>query len=164
MKDTRNILVIDVGGTHIKLLATGQTQRHEIASGPTMTAGEMVRKVKDMVKDWDYEVISIGYPGPVVRGTVAVPIAELDIPATHALSLLTRIIYPGGGLRCDICDEARSGCARSLIRRGCGIGDDVPRLPTSSRRTDTASHRVAGPPGEVLRTPFRLICSVATLD
>jgi polyphosphate glucokinase len=68
MKDTRNILVIDVGGTHIKLLATGQTQRHEIASGPTMTAGEMVRKVRSMAKDWDYAVISIGYPGPVVHG------------------------------------------------------------------------------------------------
>jgi len=68
MKDTRNILVIDVGGTHIKLLATGQTQRREIASGPTMTAGEMVRKVRSMAKDWDYAVISIGYPGPVVHG------------------------------------------------------------------------------------------------
>jgi polyphosphate glucokinase len=61
-------LVIDVGGTHIKLLATGQQVSLKFPSGPTMTAEEMVRAVLDATHAWDYEVVSIGYPGPVVDG------------------------------------------------------------------------------------------------
>jgi polyphosphate glucokinase len=62
------ILVVDVGGTHVKFLATGQKEKREIESGPTMTPGQMVRKAKAVVKDWDYDVVSIGYPGPVIHG------------------------------------------------------------------------------------------------
>ena len=61
-------LVIDVGGTHIKLLATGQEEVRKIPSGPTMTADEMVKAVIAATQDWEYDVISIGYPGPVVDG------------------------------------------------------------------------------------------------
>ena len=67
MTKARKILVVDVGGTHVKLLATGQKQEREIASGPRMTAAEMVRKAKNATKDWEYDVISIGYPGPVIH-------------------------------------------------------------------------------------------------
>src|SRR5215469_17037257 len=62
-----NILVIDVGGTHVKVLATGQNQSREFVSGPTLTPRQMVSKVRKLVADWKYDVISIGYPGPVVR-------------------------------------------------------------------------------------------------
>jgi len=62
------VLAIDVGGTHVKVLASGQKQRREVASGPKMTASEMVRQVKQLVQDWQYDVISIGYPGPVLHG------------------------------------------------------------------------------------------------
>jgi polyphosphate glucokinase len=68
MKAKRKILVVDVGGTHVKLLATGQKEKREFASGPKLRASEMARQVKDTVKDWDYDVISMGYPGPVVHG------------------------------------------------------------------------------------------------
>jgi polyphosphate glucokinase len=62
------ILVIDVGGTHIKVRRTGHTEERKIDSGPTVTAAKMVRDVKRITSDWDYEVVSIGYPGPVVHG------------------------------------------------------------------------------------------------
>lgn len=62
-----NVLVIDVGGTHVKLLATGQDTKREFASGPTLTPKRMVSKVKRLVADWKYGAISIGYPGPVLR-------------------------------------------------------------------------------------------------
>jgi polyphosphate glucokinase len=62
------VLVIDVGGTHVKVLATGHKVHRQVDSGPKMTAQEMVRQVKEMTKDWQYDVISIGYPGPVVLG------------------------------------------------------------------------------------------------
>ena len=65
--------MIDVGGTSIKLLATGQAQRRKFPSGPSMTPGPMVKQVQKMVADWPYDAISIGYPGPVLRGR---PIAE----------------------------------------------------------------------------------------
>lgn len=64
----RNVLAIDIGGTHVKLLATGEKDPRKIPSGPTLTARAMVAKVKAAVKDWDFDVISIGYPGPVVQG------------------------------------------------------------------------------------------------
>ncbi len=62
------VLVIDVGGTHVKVLASGQKERREVVSGPKMTAAEMVRQVKRLAEDWQYDVISIGYPGPVLHG------------------------------------------------------------------------------------------------
>jgi polyphosphate glucokinase len=62
------ILVIDVGGTHVKVLVSGQEQPVKIPSGPTMTAEQMVAAVKEATAGWEYDVVSIGYPGPVLRG------------------------------------------------------------------------------------------------
>lgn len=64
----RKILVIDVGGTNVKVLATGQKEPVKIPSGPDMTAKRMVSAIRAAAKDWDYDVVSIGYPGPVVHG------------------------------------------------------------------------------------------------
>jgi polyphosphate glucokinase len=63
-----NVLVIDVGGTSVKVLATGQTEVRSFRSGPTLTPGRMVSGVKKLAADWTYEVVSIGYPGPVLGG------------------------------------------------------------------------------------------------
>jgi polyphosphate glucokinase len=65
------ILVIDVGGTHIKALATGHKNRVRIVSGPTMTPARMVKEVKKATETWGYDAISMGYPGPVVDGKPA---------------------------------------------------------------------------------------------
>ncbi|MGH9448259.1 MAG: ROK family protein, partial [Terriglobia bacterium] len=62
------VLVIDVGGTHVKVIAAGQKQAREIASGLKMTARKMVQAVKTLSRDWSYNAVSIGYPGPVVHG------------------------------------------------------------------------------------------------
>lgn len=64
----RNVLAIDVGGTNLKLLATGQKEVRKIPSGPKLTAREMAKQVKAAVEDWPYDAVSIGYPGPVVQG------------------------------------------------------------------------------------------------
>jgi predicted NBD/HSP70 family sugar kinase len=68
-----DILVIDIGGTHVKLLATGRRTPVKIPSGRTMTPKKMVRLVKKAVRDWRFAVVSIGYPGPVAHDH---PIAE----------------------------------------------------------------------------------------
>ena len=67
------VLVIDVGGTHVKILATGQREHRQADSGPTMTARRMVSVVKRLAADWSYDHVAIGYPGPVVHGR---PVAE----------------------------------------------------------------------------------------
>jgi polyphosphate glucokinase len=68
-----NVLVVDVGGTHVKILATGQKERREWASGPTLTAKQMVSQVRKAAGKWNYDAVSIGYPGPVLRDR---PVAE----------------------------------------------------------------------------------------
>ncbi|HTY85817.1 MAG TPA: ROK family protein [Candidatus Acidoferrum sp.] len=68
-----NILAIDIGGTHVKILATGETERREFESGLSLTPRRMVAGVKKLAKDWKYDVVSIGYPGPVLRNR---PMAE----------------------------------------------------------------------------------------
>jgi polyphosphate glucokinase len=67
------VLVIDVGGTHVKVLATGQHTHREFDSGPDLTPRRMISGVRKLVADWKYEVISIGYPGPVLRNR---PVSE----------------------------------------------------------------------------------------
>jgi polyphosphate glucokinase len=61
------ILVIDVGGTHVKVIATGHRTRAKFPSGPKMTARQMVAAVCAATAGWKYNAVSIGYPGPVLR-------------------------------------------------------------------------------------------------
>lgn len=68
MTAPRKILVIDVGGTHVKVRVTGRREERKIDSGAAMTAAKMVRDVKGIVNDWDYDAVSLGYPGPVIHG------------------------------------------------------------------------------------------------
>jgi polyphosphate glucokinase len=65
------ILVVDVGGTHVKILATGQAERREFESGPTLTVRQMVAGVKRLAKGWRYDAVSIGYPGLVLHERIA---------------------------------------------------------------------------------------------
>jgi polyphosphate glucokinase len=67
------ILVVDVGGTHVKILARGRRELRQADSGPKMTARSMVSVVKRLSAGWSYDHVAIGYPGPVVHGH---PVAE----------------------------------------------------------------------------------------
>jgi polyphosphate glucokinase len=94
---TAKILVVDVGGTHVKMLATGQKEARKIPSGPTMTAGKMVRVVKACVKDWKFDRVSLGYPGPIING--------------HALREPHNL--GGGWMKCDFCKAF--GCPVKIL-------------------------------------------------
>ena len=65
-----NILVVDIGGTNVKILASGQDEPRKFPSGPKMTPQQMVSGVKELARDWRYDVVSIGYPGLVHRGRI----------------------------------------------------------------------------------------------
>jgi polyphosphate glucokinase len=67
------VLVVDVGGTHVKILASGHKEHRKFPSGPTLTPKQMVAGANRLAGDWKYDVVSIGYPGPVLRGR---PVAE----------------------------------------------------------------------------------------
>lgn len=67
------VLVVDIGGTNVKILATGQDTSRRFPSGPTLTAKQMVSGVKKLAAQWKYDVVSIGYPGPVAQNR---PITE----------------------------------------------------------------------------------------
>ena len=62
----KSVLVIDIGGTHVKVLATAQKAMRQFDSGPSLTPRKMVSQVRKLVSDWKYGAISIGYPGPVL--------------------------------------------------------------------------------------------------
>jgi polyphosphate glucokinase len=67
------ILAIDVGGSHVKMMCSPQSEKRQFISGPKLTAEMMVEKVRKLTGDWQYRAISIGYPAPVVHGR---PFAE----------------------------------------------------------------------------------------
>jgi predicted NBD/HSP70 family sugar kinase len=64
------ILVLDVGGSHIKLKVSGQDETRKVISGPELTPQQMVNDVKDATKDWKFDAITIGFPAPVVNDEI----------------------------------------------------------------------------------------------
>jgi polyphosphate glucokinase len=62
------ILAVDVGGTHVKALLSGARVPRKVPSGPRMSARAMVGAVQRLCADWRYDVVSLGYPGPVLHG------------------------------------------------------------------------------------------------
>lgn len=67
------VLVVDVGGTHVKILASGHKESRKFPSGPTLTARQIAAGVQKLARGWKYDAVEIGYPGPVLRGR---PVAE----------------------------------------------------------------------------------------
>jgi polyphosphate glucokinase len=65
------ILAIDLGGTHVKVLASDQTEPRKVDSGPSLTPSQLVEKVKGLTADWSYDTIAMGYPGLVKRNRIA---------------------------------------------------------------------------------------------
>jgi polyphosphate glucokinase len=67
----RKVLVVDVGGTNVKLLASGRETPARFPSGKRLTPVEMVAGVQALAAGWEYDVVSLGYPGPVHQGKPA---------------------------------------------------------------------------------------------
>jgi len=64
----KKVLAVDVGGTHVKLLITGETEPRRFISGPRLTPETMMSDIKRLIPDWEHDAVSIGYPGPVLNG------------------------------------------------------------------------------------------------
>jgi polyphosphate glucokinase len=63
----RVILSVDVGGSHVKVMTNTKKLKREFVSGSDLSARDMVKKVAELTEDWSSDVVSVGYPGPVVR-------------------------------------------------------------------------------------------------
>jgi polyphosphate glucokinase len=66
-----SVLVVDVGGSHVKVRASGEPERRRADSGPTITASAMVAEVRELAAGWDWDRVSVGIPSPVHNGRVA---------------------------------------------------------------------------------------------
>jgi polyphosphate glucokinase len=65
------VLVVDIGGSHVKLRAAGQGAPRKFESGPALTPRAMIAGVRKLTRGWSYDVVSVGYPGPVRHGRPA---------------------------------------------------------------------------------------------
>jgi polyphosphate glucokinase len=66
---TKNILVIDIGGSHVKLMIS-RGQKRKFESGPGLTPREMLAQMKPLLHDWKFDAVSIGFPAPVRNGRI----------------------------------------------------------------------------------------------
>jgi polyphosphate glucokinase len=141
------ILVIDVGGTHVKVASSDMRVPIKIPSGPTMTAEQMTKDVLAATKGWAYDCISIGYPGPVVHDR---PLAEphnlaaglIDFPYQKAFGKPLRFIndaamqalggYQGGRM---LFLGIGTGLGSAMIFDGVVIPLELAHLPYKKGRT-----------------------------
>ncbi len=72
MVERRTVLAVDVGGSHVKALVSGETERRRVASGPTLTPTEMVQQTLELAAGWVWDVVTLGVPAPVHEGRVAI--------------------------------------------------------------------------------------------
>lgn len=68
-----NILVVDIGGTNVKVWKTGESDKLKIPSGKSLDPCQLLTEIRKLTADWTFERVSIGYPGKVVNGR---PVAD----------------------------------------------------------------------------------------
>lgn len=68
----KKVLVIDIGGSNVKLMISSRTKRRKFPSGPGLTPRKFITEVKRVVGDWKFDVVAIGFPSPVKNGKIAV--------------------------------------------------------------------------------------------
>jgi polyphosphate glucokinase len=70
MSKERAVLAVDVGGSHVKVLVSGETESRRAVSGPTLTPTEMVKLALGAAEGWHWDVVTVGVPAPVHAGRV----------------------------------------------------------------------------------------------
>ena len=141
------VLVIDIGGTHVKVASTDKRVPVKIVSGPEMTAEKMAQQVLAATEGWKYDAVSIGYPGPVAHDH---PLAEphnlaagwIDFPYQKTFGKPIRFIndaamqalggYKGGRM---LFLGVGTGLGSAMIFEGTVIPLELAHLPYKKNRT-----------------------------
>jgi len=113
MKSPLKVLVVDIGGTSVKMLASGQTEPRRFPSGKDMTPARMMAGVMKLTRGWVYDVAPVGYPGPVLRNR---PVADIVARLTPALRL-DDVVFGGGNVN-----------NLTRLPKGCRAGDNANAL------------------------------------
>jgi polyphosphate glucokinase len=146
-KTSRRILVLDVGGSHVKFLVSGEPKEQRFVSGPRLSAAQMVKTVRKLVDPSEYDAVSIGYPGLVFAGRIAAepfnlgrgwlgfdfqaafgkPVRVINDAAMQAVGSYTggRMLFLGLG----------TGMGSTLILDGIVEPMELGHLPYKRRRT-----------------------------
>jgi polyphosphate glucokinase len=146
-KTSRRILVLDVGGSHVKFLVSGEPKEQRFVSGPRLSAAQMVKTVRKLVDPSEYDAVSIGYPGLVFGGRIAAepfnlgrgwlgfdfqaafgkPVRVINDAAMQAVGSYTggRMLFLGLG----------TGMGSTLILDGIVEPMELGHLPYKRRRT-----------------------------
>ncbi len=140
-------LVIDVGGTHVKLLASGRRVPVKIGSGPRLTPAAMVTGVREATPEWRYDRITIGYPGPVVNGRPSLDPRNLaggwlKFDFARAFGLPVRIVNDAAMQALGSHDGGRmlflglgTGLGTALVDEGFLLPLELAHLPYREGRT-----------------------------
>ena len=141
------ILVIDIGGSHVKLLATGKRTPLKLPSGPDLTPQAMVNEVLTAAADWTFEAVSIGYPGPVAENR---PLAEpvnlghgwVRFDYAAAFKRPVKIVNDAAMQALGSYDGGRmlfmglgTGLGMTLVRDGIAVPLEVAHLPYRKGRS-----------------------------
>ena len=139
------VLVIDIGGSNVKILASGQAEPKKFPSGPGLTPAKMVAGVKKLAANWEYDAISIGIPGPVLLGQLildprnlgpgwvgfdfssafGVPVKLVNDAAMQALGS-----YKGGKM---LFFGLGTGLGTALVMNGVAESREIAHLPYKKR-------------------------------
>jgi polyphosphate glucokinase len=143
----RTVLVVDIGGSHIKVLATGHQAKREAESGPHLTPDEAVKTITRLAEGWQYDAISIGYPGPVRANRASADPANLgagwvDFDFEAALCRPVRMVndallqalgsYEGGRM---LFLGLGTGLGSALVLDGLGHPLELAHLPYRKHRS-----------------------------
>ncbi len=140
-------LVIDVGGTHVKLLVSGRRVPVKLDSGPRLTPRAMVQGVREATADWRFDRITIGYPGPVVNGRPArdprnLAPGWLRFDFTRAFGRPVRIVNDAAMQALGSYDGGRmlfmglgTGLGTALVGEGFVLPLELAHLPYRDERT-----------------------------
>ena len=141
------VLVIDIGGSNVKMLASGQTVPRKFPSGPEMTPARMVAGVRKHTADWEYDAVSIGIPGPVLLGQLILDPANLGsgwvgFDFSHAFGTPVKIIndaamqalgsYKGGKL---LFFGLGTGLGTAMVINGVAESREIAHLRYKKKRT-----------------------------
>lgn len=146
-QDKPVVLTVDVGGSNLKIRSSAETLKRKMPSGRGMTAPDMVAAVRKLAGDWQYDAISIGFPGPVRQNRAVLEPMNLgggwvDFDFGAAFGKPTKLVndavlqavgsYDGGRM---LFLGLGTGLGVAMVAEGVALATEIAHLPYRRGRT-----------------------------